>query len=317
MASDAIPVLAAKLAGLKPKTKVPASAQVLSSWISMVERDIEGDTAGRLSWLVASTVATAVLQRAVSEDGQSRFLLKGGTMLQHRLAVQTRATKDVDGLVRGDIDSFIADLDAIFAEPWGVIGFRRSEVEIIDTPAKVIKPRRFQLLLTLRGVTWRRVQIELSPDEGHAGETGELFPAPVLAGFGLPQPEALLGLAMRYQIAQKLHAASDPHDPPDYLNDRARDIVDLLLLKALSEESGSPTLAGIRQAGLDIFEARAKEARALGRSVRSWPPTMTAHEHWGDDYADAARSGGLATTLEDAVDVVNEWITQIDQAVSE
>jgi hypothetical protein len=307
------PELALKLAELKPKTKVPNSAQVLNTWLAQVEKDLQSGTAGRLSWLVASTVATAVLQRAVSADGQSRFLLKGGTMLQHRLAVQTRATKDVDGLVRGDIETFIAALDAILAEPWGVIGFQRSEIEVIATPAKIIQPRRFQLLLTLRGVTWRRVQVELSPDEGHAGESGEAFPAPVLAGFGLPQPEVLLGLALRYQIAQKLHAASDPHDPPDYVNDRARDLVDLQLLKNLADESGSPTLVEIHRAGADIFAVRADEARALTRLVRLWPPTMTAFPHWEKDYAKAAASADLKATLEDAVGIINRWISQIDQ----
>jgi hypothetical protein len=45
---------------------------------------------------------------------------------------------------------------------------------------------------------------------------------------------------MRYQIAQKLHAGSDPHEPPAYVNDRARDLVDLLLLKQLAESTGEP-----------------------------------------------------------------------------
>jgi hypothetical protein len=44
-------------------------------------------------------------------------------------------------------------------------------------------------------------------------EQGEPLPAPSLADFGLPTPDHLTGLAMRYQIAQKAHAASDPHEP--------------------------------------------------------------------------------------------------------
>ena len=51
-----------------------------------------------------STVITAALQRAVDESGIALFLLKGGTMLQYRLPGMSRTTRDIDGLVRGDID---------------------------------------------------------------------------------------------------------------------------------------------------------------------------------------------------------------------
>jgi hypothetical protein len=40
MASDALPELATKLAALKPKTKVPNSANVLNTWISLAERHL-------------------------------------------------------------------------------------------------------------------------------------------------------------------------------------------------------------------------------------------------------------------------------------
>lgn len=308
------PDLSSRLRGLARKQNQPNSATVLNNWIARAERDLGIDEGGRLGWLVASTIVTAALQRAVAADGQSRFLLKGGTMLQHRLLVPTRATKDLDGLIRGDIDAFIADLDNILSQPWGPVGFRRSEVQVIDTPAKLIKPRRFQVALTLRGVTWRRVQVEVSPDEGSAGEAGEAFPAPELAGFGLPDPDRLVGLAMRYQIAQKLHASTDPHDPPQSVNDRARDVVDLLLLRNLVEDASAPTLADIRTAAVDIFTVRATEAQALGRTPRAWPPQLTPHPHWADDYARAATSANVVVRLDDAITILNSWIDEIDRA---
>jgi hypothetical protein len=307
------PGLAAKLATLRPKTKPPSSATVLNNWIAQAERFLDAPQGGRLGWLVASTVTTAVLQRAVTADGQGRFLLKGGTMLQHRLNVPTRATKDIDGLVRGDLDSFIATLDSILADPWGPIGFKRSEIEVIDTPTKAVKPLRLWITLSLRGITWRRVQVELSPDEGNAGTMPDPFPAPQLAGFGLPEPGVLIGLSLSYQTAQKLHAVSDPHQPPEYVNDRARDLVDLLLLKGLAEWAGSPTTAEIRQACVDIFAARCVEAETLGQAPRPWPPRLTAYPHWPDDYSKAAQSADIDTSLEEAISIINTWITQIDQ----
>jgi hypothetical protein len=46
----------------------------------------------------------------MDETKTNRFLLKGGTLLQHRLGGIARATKDVDGMVCGDIDDFLVDM---------------------------------------------------------------------------------------------------------------------------------------------------------------------------------------------------------------
>lgn len=95
----------------------------------------------------------------------------------------SRTTQDIDGLVRGDIDRFLAELDKAFTEPWGPLTLVRGEVEAIEVPHRIVKPYRFDIAVQLNGVTWRRVQIEVSPDEGLAGATPEEIPAPSLAGF--------------------------------------------------------------------------------------------------------------------------------------
>lgn len=98
--------------------------------------------AGRLGWLIASTVVVATLQRAVDQTGTSLFLLKGGTYLQHRMSSAGRPTKDVDGLVRGDLDAFLDVLDEALRLPWGTLTLTRSDPEVIATPARVVQPRR-------------------------------------------------------------------------------------------------------------------------------------------------------------------------------
>lgn len=300
--------LGKSLDSLPAKNKAPFSVDVLNSWIAHAENEVGSEQGGRLAWLIASTVVTAMLQRIVDGSGQSRFSMKGGTYLQHRLGLSTRATKDLDGIVRGDIDDFMINVDQQIAEPWGPIGFRRTEVEIIRTPAKVIKPRRFNLILTLRGKTWRKIKVEISPDEGLAGSSQEQFDAPSLAGFGLPTPDHLVGIAMSYQTAQKIHTATDPHDPPEFVNERARDVVDLLLIMDLAKATNNPNIKEIRMAVEDIFEARAQEARSLGRPARVWPSYITAYEHWIEDFSTAAKSAGLDIELNEAVNTVNAWI---------
>jgi hypothetical protein len=304
--------LAVLLGTLKPKTKQPVSTKVLNTWIAQAEGQL-GDEAkgGRLGWLIASSVAIAAVQRALDADGRQLFLLKSGTLLQHRLNATARTTKDVDGLIRGDMDAFFAALEEVLGEPWGPLTLRRGEVEVIDVPTKIIKPRRFNIVIDMRGVTWRRIQFEVSPDEAGIGSEHEVIEAPSLAGFGLPDPDALVGIAMRFQIAQKLHAVSDPHEPPGSVNDRARDVVDLLLLRDLIATTGSPTLPEIKAAAVAVFDGRAAEAEQLGRTPRHWPPTLTTHAHWAGDYARAAASGAIALPLADAVSEIDAWIAEI------
>lgn len=303
--------LAAALGGLRPKNKMPASARVLDGWIAQAERQL-GSDGGRLGWLISSTIVAAALQQAVDEQGEPLFLLKGGTLLQHRLPRLSRATTDLDGLIRGDLDRFIEVLDSVLAHPWGPLLLRRNPVEIIQVPNRVVMPRRFDIIVQVNGVTWRRIQVEVSPDEGSAGAEGEPIPAPSLAGFGLPTPDRLTGLAMRYQIAQKVHAASDPHQPPAFQNDRARDVIDLLLLRDLIRETGAPTLPEVKAAILDIFAARARDAAHLGYSERTWPARITGHPHWAVSYERAANSAGIPLTLEDAVAEVNLWLDELE-----
>ncbi|MDR2565912.1 MAG: nucleotidyl transferase AbiEii/AbiGii toxin family protein [Bifidobacteriaceae bacterium] len=302
--------LAAALSLLRPKDKRPNSARVLNAWITQAQERL-GSGGSRLGWLVASTVVTAALQRAVDEAGRTRFLLKGGTMLQYRLPGMSRTTQDLDGLVTGDLDSFIRQVDDALEEPWGPLVLTRGPVETINVPHKAAKPRRFDVAVTLSGVTWRRIQVEISPDEGLAGAVAEELPPPSLAGFGLPTPDRLVSLAMRYQVAQKVHAATDPHDPPEFLNDRPRDGVDLLLMRDLISQTGEPRLAAIREAVTDIFAARMAEAEALGRPGRPWPARLTAYPHWEVGFAKGAAQAGLRLTMREAVRQVNAWLDQI------
>jgi len=298
------------MGALTPKNKEPNSKRVLDSWIAHAEATIpaQGD---RLAWIIATTVIAAMLQKVVDENGDSRFYLKGGVLLQHKLGLSSRATKDLDSIVRGDIGDFLAEMDKVLKQPWGSLTFRRSEIETIEVPSKTIKPRAFEVMIMLQGQTWRRVKVEVSPDEGNATLIQERFPAPALSGFGLPTPEYLVGLAMSFQIAQKIHAACTPHNPPDYINNRPRDLVDLLLLKELSESTGKPSPDEISNAVKDVFTARAKEAESLGRQALTWPAHIIAHPHWLADYLYAIDAVGIKLSIGDAARTVNTWLDSL------
>lgn len=74
-----------RLTSLRERGKEPPSKNVLNAWVNQAQVQV-GLDAGRLGWLVASTVVVAALQRAIDKEGRTRFLLKGGTYLQHRLS---------------------------------------------------------------------------------------------------------------------------------------------------------------------------------------------------------------------------------------
>ena len=302
-----------RLDHLPDRGKEPNSARTLDAWIIQAQERVGVDH-GRLGWLIASTVVVAALQRAVDESDAPRFLLKGGTYLQHRLDWAGRSTKDVDGIVRGDIDGFLDALDRSLREPWGPLRLSRTETEVIQTPTRVLRPRRFDVKVSLRGVVWRSVKVEISPDEAGIGDHPFVFATPSLSHFGLPSPDALVGIALRFQIAQKLHACTDPHDPPHAVNDRPRDLVDLLLLRDLLASDTATTDADLRVAGQAVFDTRAAEAEQLGLVARHWPPAVQSHPHWPDDYARAAGDAGLTVTLDDAIAELNDWIGKLDAA---
>jgi hypothetical protein len=141
-------------------------------------------------------VTIARVQRAIDAEGGQLFLLKGGTLLQHRLNATARTTKYVDGLIRGDMDAFLLALEDALAEPWGPLTLRRGKVEVVNVPTKIIKPRRFHIIIEFGGVTWRRIQFQVSPDEAGIGQDFGAIEPPPLNGFGLPDTDTLVGIAM-------------------------------------------------------------------------------------------------------------------------
>lgn len=299
---------------LEPRNKAPVTVRALETWIQQAESK-SGIGARRLGWLLASSVLISALQREFHFDDNPRFLIKGGAYLELRLGLKTRATKDIDTLFRGDFSQCLEVLDLALADPFGEITFQRSEAEQIAIPMGTVGPIhwpiRLHVSLMIRGRTWRRLILEISPDEAGAGEQVDLFPSPSLSHFGLDTPETTAGIAMAYQVAQKIHACSASHEPKRP-NDRVRDVIDLLLLKDafFGEDKGIDSLAA---ACWKIFETRTR--RMDPSRATTWPPSLIAHAHWKRDYKVYAKDVGFDFDLNQAVDALNAWIKQIDMSI--
>jgi len=222
------------------------------------------------------------------------------------LGLTARATRDVDTLFRGTAEEFEQAVDEALAEPWGAFRLERTALERIVKAPRLVKPYRFDVKLIVQGKTWRRVQVEVSFPDGHAAEFIAPVDAPTVGFFGIQSPAEIVGIALDYQVGQKMHAASDPDIPPDIINDRVRDIIDLILVKN-NFYAADPAPATLRAACLDVFRARADEATALGRIPRHWPPIFAANAAWQRAYPDLAESVGITLTLEEAIDIVQNW----------
>ena len=159
-------------------------------------------------------------------------------------------------------------------------------------------------------MTWRRIQVEVAFPEGSIADVTERFPAPRLGYFGVHPAAELAGITLAYQVGQKLHACSDPHQPPRFNNNRVRDIVDLLLIR--DAFYAQPTdLGPLRVAVEDVFAARAAEATDLGLPSRMWPPLIVSNPLWEDEYDRPATEVRISYSLDDAIRQVNQWVEQI------
>jgi hypothetical protein len=292
------------------KRPIP-SVRALQTWVRDAHR-ATGVAAERISWLVASTVVVAALQRALAPDGRPLFLVKGGVYIEFNLGLKSRTTTDVDTMFRGRLEEFQRRLDEALAQPWGPFLLDRTDIETIHAP-KLVQPRRFHVRLTAKGDVWRRIKVEVSFPEGDMASRALPIPTPQVGFFGLEPPQTLIGVAMDYQIAQKLHAASDP-DEADYENRRVHDLVDVLLLKEAFYQDGPA--ASLKAACVDIFEYRADEAEQLGRPVRRWPPTFHINDFWRVAYPPLAESLGITLTVEELVATIQTLVADIDRVGS-
>ena len=82
-----------------PKDKPPHSVKVLHSWINTYAKET-GQVPERIMRSVSYMIASLALERAQDDTGAPLFLIKGGVMIELRLGLRARATKDLDAVFR-------------------------------------------------------------------------------------------------------------------------------------------------------------------------------------------------------------------------
>jgi hypothetical protein len=274
----------------RPKT-VNRLQQLITEW----ERE-SGQPVRRLNLRVASMMLAGALRRAVDEDGAAVFVTRGGVAMELRAGEKARVTGDVDLILRGDPESLLAHLDASLVDDYEDFSFERNEPQPLELRPHV---RRTRVKVAFRTKPFMTLVVEAAPVEAGGDEIEEIA-AHDLSTIGLDGPDIIPVLAVRWQIAQKLHAVTEPPLRPGGENPRYWDLIDLQLLQALTGEN----LAPVKEACQRIFAARGQQ---------SWPPHITTYPDWSDRYTIMASSLDMPITdLDEAINVIHAFVYAID-----
>lgn len=224
--------------------------------------------------------------------------IKGGSAMALRYGRGTRFTQDLDAARVQPLARFRSDFEDALDLGWG--GFTGRLVEKAGPrptgvpTAYVMQP--FDVKLDYRGRPWCTVKFELGHNEiGDADEPKYQLAddlAQLFTELGLEAPKPVRVMRADHQIAQKLHALSEPG------SERMRDLVDLQLLD--------------RGEDLDLTQVRATCERLFDyRRQHPWPPTVAVDDGWGTLYEAAVEDIDVLTDVDGAVAWVNEFVQRI------
>ncbi|TSE00733.1 nucleotidyl transferase AbiEii/AbiGii toxin family protein [Skermania sp. ID1734] len=260
-------------------------------------RQVETRVQRRLAALVLNEI---FLGADLGTDGPP-VLIKGGTAIDlRRGTAPARLSKDLDVAVRGNVDRFVAQARGLLDAGWGGFTGRLTRETEINIPGLLIKPRRFEVKLDYLGKPFATVPVEVGQAEGNSGDEHDRITVDEYDTIGLAPRGPVYCLSLRYQIAQKIHACTDPLDGV-IENDRARDLIDLQLLTLVVNDD---ELASIRTACVEIFTSRQRH---------SWPPTIRIWPAWPALYAAAASR--LGNDVVPDVHRAADWLQTLIEAI--
>lgn len=228
-------------------------------------------------------------------------VVKGGTSLRLRYGEEvTRVTKDLDTAFSVDLDSFLKDVGGKLKMGWS--GFTGEIVVLKQASPKgipfdyVMQPCAVHL--NYLDTPWRVVDMEIGHNEIGDADAFDTIPVPqevsLLAEFlCLPALGDIRAMKLEYQVAQKLHGATELGSK------RAHDLIDLQLILSQNEIDMVKTASICRE----LFRYRRKQP---------WPARVVRNENW--DVAYLERKGGLKVlpTVDEAIIWANDLVARID-----
>ncbi len=161
----------------------------------------------------------------------------------------------------------------------------------------------FEVKLSYNRKDWCTVPLEIGHDEIGDAEHPEWVSVhpdivEIFTTLGFPHPNPVPLMPLEYQVAQKIHGASEAGSR------RTHDLIDLQLIMA----NGEIDLAQARETSMRLFPYRKKQA---------WPPVVSKNEGWGERYASQSAGLDVLPTVDQATAWANVLIARIDAAGSE
>lgn len=236
----------------------------------------------RLRRWVSFLALCGVLQRAIDEGVIRDYHLKGGAALELRFADRARTTKDMDvGLPGGTRSERFSALERAAALGFDEFTFRVKvphDLEFADTV-------RVDVAIAYRGRGFQTIQIDLGP----ADEPTVDLVAPMIRGvaeLGIPVTSPVRCITLDIQVAQKIHACTNPRVLEG--ENRARDILDIVFLDML----GQIDAKAVHVACVRVFEQRAEQA---------WPPSIQVPVAWKVELVSLATEQALPFATGDEI----------------
>ena len=151
--------------------------------------------------------------------------------------------------------------------------------------------------LNYLGTPWRVVDMEIGHNEIGDANAFDIIPVPeeialLAEHLCFPALGGVRVMKLEYQVAQKLHGASERGSK------RAHDLIDLQLITSQNTIDLAETAAICRQ----LFKYRRKQP---------WPATITKNENWDAVYAEQKGSLSVLPTVDEAIAWANDLIQQI------
>lgn len=191
--------------------------------------------------------------------------------MQPTFADRARATKDLDLDMEGARVSRLQSLSEALS-----VGFDQFTFRIKTQTRDMEQADTIRVLVAIQFHTrsWQTIEVDLGP--ANVAQVDLIEPrVRGLVELGIPVISPVRSLGLAEQVAQKLHACTGPAAA-----DRARDVLDILLINALGQLNYAETAHAARR----VFE---------GRATHAFPPAFAMPPEWGPELESLALELGF------------------------
>jgi hypothetical protein len=232
-------------------------------------------------------VAFELFLRRLLSVAPDRWVLKGALALDFRLAVTTRATKDIDLGREDDEQAAIHDITAAQQLPLDdFFTFAATKTDELDGTDE-FSAIRFHVTAQLAGRTLEQFLIDIAFTGPNSWKPDMIHTSDLLSFAGI-EPLTLPAIPLSQHLAEKVHAYTRDYGRSRQPSTRPKDLVDILLIE------GTATIEAdaLRHALETTFSERALQP--LPASLQA-PPTM-----WAAPYRRLAETVDIEPNLSTA-----------------